>query len=89
MNDTIDHITESFTKINGTFRRIDASIDDIKHRLEHIDALMQRKNCYQENRPSCIPGFYKAARQLPLPPTPPNSPTSSNGVRVIRSKHYR
>ena len=89
LNQNIDDISNSFEKIKGTFHRIDTQLENLKDSIDHIDELMvQRKNRNPENRPSCIPGFYRTTK--PVPPTPPNSPTtSSSGITAIRCKHYR
>jgi len=67
-------------------------------RLDEIDDLVKRvNNRNQENRPSCIPGFYKTTKYTPVPPALPNTNksettaagTAHNAVRAIRSNHYR
>ena len=85
-NTNLDDISDGFEKIKGTIIRIDTHIEDIRDSLDHIDELLlKRKNYNHENRPSCIPGFYKT----PTPPKPNKSSTTTAGLAAIRCKHYR
>ncbi len=89
LNQNVDDISHSFETIKVTFHRMDTQLEILKDRIEHIDELLaKRQNRYHENRPSCIPGFYRTTK--PVPPTPPNSPTTTTpGLAAIRCKHYR
>ena len=91
LHERIDNISVSFTKMNNTYMRIDSHIDDIKTTLDNIDELLLRKNNEkQENRPSCIPGFYKVSKTIlpPLVPTPPpNQSTNSAAYQFDHCLH--
>ena len=85
LNQNIDDISNSFKNIEGTYKRIDTYIESMKDSIGRIDELLELKNRNHENRPSCIPGFYKT----PTPPKPNKSSTTTAGLAAIRCKHYR
>ena len=91
-----EEIQETVTNIKGIYSRMDQSITNMTTRLDELDTMVQRfKNNNKENRPSCIPGFYKTTKYSPIPPLVPSPKTISaagtahNAVRTIRSNHYR
>ena len=91
-----EEIQESVTNIKGIYSRMDKSITNMTSKLDELDNMVKRiKNNNQENRPSCIPGFYKTIKYTPVPPLIPAPKTTSaagtaqNAVRTIRSIHYR
>ena len=94
MNDNLcDGLSESFANIKKSYVRMNTTIDNMNNKLDKIDTLItQYKNKNQENRPSCIPGFYTATKSgQPAMTMTASSPAgmASNAVRAIRSKHYR
>ena len=91
-----DEINEGYTNIKGMYSRIDTAITRMTSKLDEMDELVTRfNNKHKENRPSCIPGFYKSTKYTPEPPVVPSpkevyvAGTAHNAVRAIRSNHYR
>ena len=91
-----DKINDSFNELKGMYSRMDSTITRMTSNLDKMDEFVTRfNNRNQENRPSCIPGFYKCSKYTPEPPTAPSpkaiyvAGTAHNAVRAIRSNHYR
>ena len=92
-----DELETGFTNLKVMYNRVDDTITRMTNNLDKMDAYVtQFQNRHQENRPSCIPGFYKTVKfSTPVPPPSPSpklisaAGTAHNAVRAIRSNHYR
>ena len=94
---TCNSIKDTHTNIKTLYTQMDKTMNRMNSKLDEMDDLLKRfNNRNQENRPSCIPGFYKTAKYIPIPPSVPitnasatAAGTAHNAVRAIRSNHYR